>query len=225
MARPDEAGLRTSSKPGLRALPAGKVRRPARAGVLWGGMGLLAVLVAVGVYLRPAGNGSGNGAPVSDQAKVPLTPPLAGELPAPPASAVTSTPAPAASEATAPVPVPFPAPPAPASTPAPAPASSPAPAIAVEPPAPSAPAPAVSSAPVGTLPAPLAKAPATRKPPAASIAPPAALALPAPRPAAPKPNPEQAVTRSPRCALILQKAGVDEPISADDRAFLKSSCR
>ena len=225
VARPDEAGLRTSSKPGLQALPAGKVRRPARSGVLWGGMGLLAVLVAVGVYLRPAGNGSGNGAPVSDQAKLPLTPPSAGELPAPPASAVTSTPAPAASEATAPVPVPFPAPPAPASTPAPAPASSPAPAIAVEPPAPSAPAPAVSSAPVGTLPAPLAKAPATRKPPAASIAPPAALALPAPRPAAPKPNPEQAVTRSPRCALILQKAGVDEPISADDRAFLKSSCR
>lgn len=224
VARPDEAGLRTnskaSSKPGLQALPAGKARRPVPVGVLWGGMGFLALLVAVGVYLRPAGNENGNAAPVSGQAKVPSTPPLAGEVsapPVPPVSAVPSTVAPAASEATAPAPVPFPAPPAPASTPAPA--------IAVEPPAPSVPTPTVSSAPVSIVPAPLARAPATRKPPAASIAPPAALALPAPRPAAPKPNSEQPVTRSPRCALILQKAGVDEPISADDRAFLKSSCR
>ncbi len=229
VARPDEAGLRTnskaSSKPGLQALPAGKARRPVPVGVLWGGMGflaLLALLVALGVYLRPAGNENGNGAPVSDQAKVPLTPPVAAEVPVqpvPPVSAAPSTVAPAASEAAAPVAVQIPAQPAPAPTPAPAPA------IAVEPPAPSAPTPTVSSAPIGTVPAPLAKAPAPRKLPAASIAPPAALALPAPRPAMPKPNSEQSVTRSPRCALILQKAGVDEPISADDRAFLKSSCR
>ena len=213
VARRYETGSKTSSKPGLPAIPAGKAQQPLRAGVLWGGMGLLTLLVAVGVYLRPADNENGNGAPVSDQAKVPLvTPPLAAEVSGPPVQAPPSTASPAKTEAPLPAPQPDPAP-------------KPAPAITVEPPVASAPTPRVAPAPVIAVPAPLVKAPATSKPPAASIAPPSALALPAPRPAMPRPNPEQPATRSPRCALILEKAGLDEPISPDDRAFLKSSCR
>ena len=223
VARPVAPSLKMDLEPGLQAIPVAKARRPVRASVLWGGIGLVglvALLVAVGTYLRLAGDRQVTTAPVSDQAAVPVpVPPPAGVASAPAASAVTSVATPANNDTPVPVPVP-----APASASASASDAAPAPAISVAPPAPNVVAPALASAPASAVRAPLAKVPATSRPPAASAGPPTSVAVLPPRPAAPKPNAEQSVTRSPRCALILQKAALDEPISTDDRTFLKSSC-
>ena len=209
VARPVDPSLKMGLEPGLPVIPVGNARRPARASVLWGSMGLVMLLVAVGAYLELAGDRQGNAAPVSDQAVVPVTPPLpAGAASAPAASAVTSAAKPANNDA-----------------PASASDAAPAPAINMAPPAPDASTPALDSAPASAVPSPLAKVPAIGKPRAAPIVPPTSMAVVPPRQAAPKPNAEQSVTRSPRCALILEKAALDEPISTDDRAFLKSSCR
>ena len=218
VAWPVAPSLKMGLEPGLPVLPIGKARRPARASVLWGGMGLVglvALLVAVGTYLRLAGDRQENTAPVSDQAAVPVTPPPAGVASVPTASAATSVATPANIDPAVPVPVP-------ASVSASD--AAPAPAISVAPRAPDAATPALASVPASAVPVPLAKGAATRRPPAASAGPPTSVAVLPPRPAAPQPNAEQSVTRSPRCALILQKAALDEPISTDDRAFLKSSC-
>lgn len=213
VARPVDPGLKMGLQPGLPVIPVGKARRPARASVLWGAMGLVMLLVAVGAYLELAGDRQENAAPVSDQAVVPVTPPLPpGVASAPAASAVTSAATPANNDA-------------PASAPASASDAAPAPAINMAPQAPDASTPALASAPASAVPSPLAKVPAIGKPRAAPIVPPTSMAVVPPRQAAPKPNAEQSVTRSPRCALILEKAALDEPISTDDRAFLKSSCR
>ncbi len=219
VARPVAASLKMDLEPGLPVIPVGKALRPVRSSVLWGGMGimgLVALLLAVGTYLRLAGDRQHNAAPVSDQAAVPVTPPpLAGVASAPAVPAETSVPAPAPA-------------PAPASASASASASDAAPAppvISVTPPAPNVAAPALASVPAGAVRAPIAKEPATRRPPAEFGGPPTFQAVAPPRPVVPKPNAEQSVTRSPRCALILQKAALDEPISTDDRAFLTSSCR
>ena len=218
VARPVAPSLKMDLEPGLQAIPVAKARRPVRASVLWGGIGLVglvALLVAVGTYLRLAGDRQENTAPVSDQAAVPVTPPPAGVASVPTASAATSVATPANIDPAVPVPVP-------ASVSASD--AAPAPAISVAPRAPDAATPALASVPASAVPVPLAKGAATRRPPAASAGPPTSVAVLPPRPAAPQPNAEQSVTRSPRCALILQKAALDEPISTDDRAFLKSSC-
>ena len=224
VARPVAPSLKMGLEPGLPVLPIGMARWPARASVLWGGMGLVglvALLVAVGTYLRLAGDRQVTTAPVSDQAAMPVTPPPppAGVASVPAASAATSVATPANID---------PAVPVPASVSAPASAfasdAAPAPAISVAPRAPDAATPALASVPASAVPVPLAKGAATRRPPAASAGPRTSVAVLPPRPAAPQPNAEQSVTRSPRCALILQKAALDEPISTDDRAFLKSSC-
>ena len=208
VAQPVNTSLKLSPQPSLGVTANAKARQPVRASLLWGSMGFVVLLVAVGFYLQSAGHESGNSAPVSGQVNVPMTPPLAGEVLAPPVSTLPSTAPPTTSETPASVQAPAPAPESATAT---------EPAIIAVPPASSV------AAPARPAPTALAKAPATSKLPAASPAAAPALALAPPR--QPVPKPEQSATRSPRCALILQKAAVDEPISTDDRAFLTSSCR
>ena len=188
-----------SGKNDLQVIDVGKSSEPRRAGLVWGALGGVALLAVAGAYFRPVATQHERAAPLPEQATKPLTPP-------PPAAVLSAPAAPA-----------LPALPEATSVAEPAIASAPASAV---------PAPLIASVPASAVTASAAKVPAFSKPPAASRVPPSPHAVVvAPRPPAIKPHVEQSVTRSPRCALILEKAGVDEPISTDDRAFLKSSCR
>jgi eukaryotic-like serine/threonine-protein kinase len=103
---------------------------------------------------------------------------------------------------------------APAPLPAPAAATAPAPqpAPVLDPPQP------VQNPPAATEPV---KRPA-RKP---LVAPPAPARAAQPKPEIERAPVERPPARSQRCALILQKAAVNEPISAEERNFLTSSCQ
>ena len=189
---------------------------------------LAAAMLLLAVALAYLWSGSGKNAvsPSVDSrpdVQQPSPPPAA---PAPASRAAASMPVAQPSvplPAPAPVPVPV-AVPLPLPTPAPAPTPTPS-SVTVSPPAPE-PAPARgvgSSAAVLTQPA--ASEP-EKRPARKPVAVPAAPA----RSAQPKPDVERPVAERPpqrpaRCALILQKAAVSEPISAEERNFLTSSCQ
>ena len=72
---------------------------------------------------------------------------------------------------------------------------------------------------------PAASEPVKRLPRKPAVAPPVPVRPVQPKPEIERPPVERPFARSPRCALILQKAAVSEPISAEERHFLTSSCQ
>ena len=203
----------TLENPQLPEGPARPVSVSGKATVLvWSAIGLL--LVGSGAYLYTGmGTSSVSPAPASS---APVT--QAAQPPAPfPAPIPVPAPAPVPAPTPTPTPAPVPAP-VPVPVPVPAPARDPAPAPIIEPAQPAQP-----LQPAQNLTA--ASEPVNRpmrKPP---VAPPAPARSTQPKPEIERPRVDRATTRSPRCALILQKAAVSEPISAEERNFLTSSCQ
>ena len=197
---------------------------------VWGIAGVV-LLGAAGAYLV-SGKQRGGTSPV---AKTPTS-----TTPSPAVSAVSAPLSVASATATAPAPAPAPAPiPPPPPPPPPLPLPLPLP-----PPLPAATATATTPAPTSPALAPeLAPASAPSSPPAVAVADPlsaheprnkqvrrpvaassVALHQAEARPAVER-APPRAPPRAPRCVLILQKAAMSEPISAEERTFLTSSCQ
>ena len=191
---------------------------------LWfAAMLLLLILAAAGAYLW-SGSGKNSVSPSAGSSPIvekPGPPPSSTSNPtlSPPSSPTSTAPFPALSapDSVLAVPaVPAMVPVLPLPLPASPPAPEPAPATTVESPAAVQTQPSVASAvsePVKRL---ARKADVVPAPPA--------------RPVQPKPEAEHAAAERPlrrpaRCALILEKAAVSEPISAEERNFLTSSCQ
>lgn len=183
---------------------------------VWLAVALL-LLAAALAYLW-SGSGKNAVSPSVDSRPVVQQPSPSPAAPAPASRAAASMPVAQPSvplPALAPVPVAVPPPlptPTPSSVPVSPPAPEPAPARGVG-----------SSAAVLTQPA--ASEP-EKRPARKPVALPAAPARSAqPKPDGERPVAERLPQRPARCALILQKAAVSEPISAEERNFLTSSCQ
>ena len=201
---------------------------------LWLAAALL-LLAGAGAYL---GFGSGNNVALPSADSRPSAekpgPPVTAPLAAPPSTvSVPSAPsaAPALPVARPPATVPSLGTPAPKPTaplPVPAPAPMPVPVPVPMPVSPAVPKPA--AAPTIAPPLAVQNLPAASEPVKRPGRKPV-VALPAPArpaetaPAKERPTAERAPQRPARCALILQKAAVSEPISAEERNFLTSSCQ
>ena len=183
--------------------------------LVWGAVGLL-LLAGAAAYLWP-GSGTGGVSPLpasSPSLELPsraLTAPAPASVPAssPPASRSAS----AAVEPVLPIAAPSSASsaPVPGATQQPAPLPAPVPVPAAERALPPAVEPASESV----------KRPVRKS----VVASPAPARSTQPKPEIERPPVERPPARSPRCALILQKAVVNEPISAEERNFLTSSCQ
>ena len=215
--------------------------------LVWSTVALL-LLAGAGAYLWPGlpwrGSGTSGVSPSPAPASVPASSPPAAMpaapavepvLPVAPPSIASSAPVPQAAQPPAPLPVPVPVPmpmpmPVPAPAPAPVPVPVPVPAPVPVPVPAQQPAPAPAPAPVVEPPLPvqnlpLASEPAHRPAKKPVVAPPAPARPLQPKPEIERPPVERPPARSGRCALILQKAVVNEPISAEERNFLTSSCQ
>lgn len=195
--------------------------------LVWSTVALL-LLAGAGAYLWPGlpwrGSGASGVSPSPAPASVPASSPPAA-MPAAPAvepvlpvaapSIASSAPVPQAAQPPAPLPVPVPVP-MPVPVPVPVPAQQPAPAPAAAP---------VIEPPLPVQNLPLASEPAHRPAKKPVVAPPAPARPLQPKPEIERPPVERPPARSGRCALILQKAVVNEPISAEERNFLTSSCQ
>ena len=182
--------------------------------LVWGIAGVV-LLGAAGAYLM-SGKQRGGTSPVAKTPTSTTPSPAVSAVSAPfsvaPATATAPAPAPAPIPPPLPLPLPLPAATATATTPAPT-----SPALAPE----LAPASAPSSPPAVVGAASLA----AREPRNKQVRRPVAVSSAPLHRAEARPTVERAPPRAPRCVLILQKAAMSEPISAEERTFLTSSCQ
>ena len=186
--------------------------------LVWGIAGVV-LLGAAGAYLV-SGKQRGGTSPV---AKSPTS-----TTPSPAVSAVSAPFSVAPATATAPAPAPI-SPPPPPPLPLPLPLPLPAATATATTPAPTSPALAPELAPASAPSSPPAVAGAAslaaREPRNKQVRRPVAVSSAPLHQAEARPTVERAPPRAPRCVLILQKAAMSEPISAEERTFLTSSCQ